>query len=161
TLADLARWSFVMPAGASPPDYLTRGMNDAAVHRLQLMLDRLTLVQRTEDLNPGPADGNFGEGTEKDVPAFQQQRWLTGDGAAGPGTGGALEAALREAGITALALRGATLPRLGIICSHPGMLAAGRDGEIESFNALAVRTGCRPVLIPPCADVVLSGDREA
>lgn len=125
------------------------------------MLDRLTLVWRTEDLNPGPADGFYGERTEAAVRTFQERRGITADGVAGPETVDALEVALREFGIDALTLRGAALPRIGIMTSHPGMIAPGRDGEIQSFIALAVRTGCRPVLIPPCADLVFQGDGDA
>ncbi|HWP56178.1 MAG TPA: peptidoglycan-binding domain-containing protein, partial [Pyrinomonadaceae bacterium] len=56
--------------------------------------DVLALQQRLKDLgfDPNGVDGNFGQGTEAAVRAFQQANGLGVDGKVGPNTSAALQA---------------------------------------------------------------------
>ncbi len=47
-------------------------------------------------------------------------------------------------------------PTVGIILSEPKMLLAGHKNT-DTLIALVEAMGCRPVLIPPCADLVVAG----
>lgn len=46
-------------------------------------------------------------------------------------------------------------PHVAIIISDPNKLMPGADPETESLIALVKAMGCRALIIPPCADVVL------
>ncbi|MCC6554422.1 MAG: gamma-glutamyl-gamma-aminobutyrate hydrolase family protein [Polyangiaceae bacterium] len=165
-LGQLASWGLAAPAGAGAPEVLAKGLRDGAVWILQSMLSMLSMLRKiseledAQELDPGALDGYFGERTEGAVRAFQVRSAITVDGIAGPETLGALEGALSRRGVTALALRGAALPRVGIVASEPRKLLPGQDGEVANFVALCVRTGCRPVLIPPCADLAGGDGRD-
>lgn len=52
-------------------------------------------------------------------------------------------------------------PAVGIVLSEPRMLIKDRDKTIETIIALVEEMGCRPVLIPPCADLVVTGGSSA
>jgi putative glutamine amidotransferase len=48
-------------------------------------------------------------------------------------------------------------PTVGIVLSEPRMLAPGAHANTEILIALVDGMGCRPVLIPPCADLTVAG----
>jgi putative glutamine amidotransferase len=156
TLDALAGAPMAPPLGRAAATRLARGQKDATAWSLQAALNRLAQREGAPELGAGKTDGSFGEKTEAAVRAFQTRAGLVVDGIAGPQTLGAIEDALARHGITALKLRGAAHPRIGIIALDPGKLTAG-DGEIQRFIDLATRTGCRAVLVPPCADVLVEG----
>lgn len=155
-LHSLASVPLAAPLGRAAATRLLRGHKDATVWSLQAALNRLAQRESAPELGAGKTDGSFGEKTEAAVRVFQTRAGLVLDGIAGPQTLGALEDALVRHGITALKLRGAPHPRIGIIALDPGKLMPG-DGEIQRFIDLATRTGCRAALVPPCADVLVKG----
>jgi putative glutamine amidotransferase len=52
-------------------------------------------------------------------------------------------------------------PTIGIVLSEPKMLVPGAHKNTETIIALVEKMGCRPVLIPPCGDVLVSGGPQA
>src|SRR5438445_160079 len=48
-------------------------------------------------------------------------------------------------------------PTIGIVLSEPKMLLTGGHKNTENLIALVENMGCRPVLIPPCADLAATG----
>jgi putative glutamine amidotransferase len=52
-------------------------------------------------------------------------------------------------------------PVVGIILSEPRMLVRDVHQNTENIIALVEAMGCRPVLIPPCADLVVTGGPTA
>ncbi len=52
-------------------------------------------------------------------------------------------------------------PTVGIVLSEPSMLLAGGHRNTENLIALVESMGCRPVLIPPCADLGVRGGPHA
>ncbi|HSN97169.1 MAG TPA: gamma-glutamyl-gamma-aminobutyrate hydrolase family protein [Candidatus Nanopelagicales bacterium] len=150
----LAGWPMAEIPDAESFRWLRRGRRDAWAWQLQTALIRLSALWSLPELSPGPADGDLGERTEGAVLAFQRRRGLTVDGVAGPQTLGALEAALAEQGVTAIPLLRVDPPRVGVVLAHPAKLVPGRDEEVTRLVGDVIRLGCRPLLIPPCADVL-------
>lgn len=52
-------------------------------------------------------------------------------------------------------------PTIGIILSEPKMLIQGVHQNTENVIALVEKMGCRPVLIPPCGDLLVGGGAQA
>lgn len=153
----LAGWPIAPAPDAESYQWMRHGRRDAWAWYLQTALIRLSALWSDPELSPGPADGDFGARTEAAVLAFQRRRGIDVDGVAGPQTLGALEAALAEQGVTAIPLRGVDPPRVGIVLAHPAKLVPGRDEEVERLIGDVIRLGCRPLLLPPCADVLDPG----
>lgn len=56
---------------------------------------------------------------------------------------------------TTAPLHNDTRPTVGIVLSEPKMLVPGHHANTENLIALVEAMGCRPVLIPPCADIAV------
>ncbi len=134
----------------------SRGMKDPLIWMLQAALNRLSELHQLSDIYCQDADGDFGEITDGAVRAYQTRRNLVVDGVAGPQTLGALSSELKEQGLTAISLKRADLPRVGIMLSDPRELIPGEDWETNHMIDLLIQMGCEPVLIPPCADRAIS-----
>ncbi len=52
-------------------------------------------------------------------------------------------------------------PTVGIVLSEPKMLVPGHHKNTEMLLALVEQMGCRAVLIPPCADLLVKGGADA
>lgn len=52
-------------------------------------------------------------------------------------------------------------PTVGIVLSEPKMLVPGHHKNTETLLALVEQMGCRAVLIPPCADLLVKGGADA
>jgi murein L,D-transpeptidase YcbB/YkuD len=76
--------TFTLPEGTK----LRLGQGDPAV------VKELQQALAAAGYDPGPADGTFGQGTEKAVVAFQQAKGLSPDGVVGPETASALNGAV-------------------------------------------------------------------
>jgi putative glutamine amidotransferase len=48
-----------------------------------------------------------------------------------------------------------TSPYIAITVAHPDRLIPGEDPDTDHLIALVKNLGCRPLLVPPCADVVI------
>jgi gamma-glutamyl-gamma-aminobutyrate hydrolase PuuD/peptidoglycan hydrolase-like protein with peptidoglycan-binding domain len=156
-LARLAAWPVVPPPR---PDWLERGSLDVAVWALQAALLRLAELENIPALSPEAADADYGPKTEAAVRAFQEWRKIEVDGVAGPETLGALEEALAARGVHGI-VRGVARAQVGILLSHPRKLVPGADEEVTRLARKVLEMGCRPVLIPPCVDVLFEGDGDA
>lgn len=95
TVATTAKPATTAPAVVVvPPGYVKESDAGALVYgvagpRVAALQKRLKAL----GFDPGPADGAFGDQTDKVVKAFQTSKGLTADGAVGPQTSAALDAA--------------------------------------------------------------------
>lgn len=160
-LERLSSWEIAPGRDARAGEWLEPKKKDAAVWLLQAALRRLSEIENAPELAPGAVDGDYGAKTEAAVRAFQARRGIEVDGIAGPETQGEIDRALETAAISAIRLRGAHVPEVGIVLSHPRKLVPGEDEEAERLANDLLRMGCHPVFIPPCADLVVADDAEA
>lgn len=157
-LERLRSWEVRPGQAARAGEWLELRKKDAGVWLLQAALRRLSELWGAPEIAPGAIDGDYGPKTEAAVRAFQSRRGIFVDGIAGPETQGEIDKALDEASISAIRLRGAIVPEVGIVLSHPRKLVPGADEEAERLAHAIVAMGCKPIFIPPCADLVVHHD---
>ncbi len=102
-----------------------------------------------------PSSGTVGDATFK---TYVER--LVKSGAFGEMPPELVELAKKD-GATAASAQNDARPTIGIILSEPKMLVPGLHKNTENIIALVEKMGCRPVLIPPCADILVSGGPQA
>ncbi|NJN32738.1 MAG: peptidoglycan-binding protein, partial [Synechococcales cyanobacterium RM1_1_8] len=117
------------PAPVSRPT-LRRGDRGDSVVALQKLLLQAGVLS-------GPADGDFGPGTERAVVALQRSRGLAADGVAGPATWAALMAP-KQRPLLRLGDRGDGVVELQQLLQKLGLLQGLADGDFGPITQRAV-----------------------
>ena len=113
----------------SQHETVASGSEGAGVSQLQTMLT-------AQGFAPGPVDGVFGERTAAAVVAFQTANALEADGAVGPATWAALEAAAAAAATAAAAKAEADAAKAGADAAQAAAAKAAAEMQQSTSEGL-------------------------